>query len=336
MKKKVIIFTILILLVIAGGVFWWWQSGKKTTEEKGEKSRILEKIKSPISKGEGKIAFVSAGNIHIINPDRTNEARLTKGAQPIWSPNGKRIAYLIEEENIYLINQDGQEKLKVVENIEGTYSRRYFSWSPDSKEIVFVKDGSIWVINTDRSNLIRIIKGNDIISPVFSPDGNKIAYFEKENGQECFRVINRDGSGKTTLAKDYFDRPLTLNWSPNGKKIVYETDDNGGQIYVVDADGTNNFLLDSGFAGPAIFLPDGKKIAYIRSFSGADNRLFVINPDGTNKKEIVKGGTMESLSCSPDGKKIVFDMDEQIYIVNSDGTGLTKIAYGFLPQWSPR
>jgi len=41
-------------------------------------------------------------------------------------------------------------------------------------------------------------------------------------------------------------------------------------------------------------------------------------------------------SWSPDGKRIAFEIDECVYIVNTDGSGLTKLIHGVFPQWSPR
>ena len=41
------------------------------------------------------------------------------------------------------------------------------------------------------------------------------------------------------------------------------------------------------------------------------------------------------VNWSPNGKKIVFDAREVIYVVNADGTGLTELVFGSHPQWIP-
>ena len=75
------------------------------------------------------------------------------------------------------------------------------------------------------------------------------------------------------------------------------------------------------------------------------NQIFVMNIDGTEKKQLTSGTMSGShIDCSPDGKKIVFIGAEttkrnDIYIMNSDGSQIKQItddSYHELdPKWSP-
>ncbi|GEM_PF-3423827 len=299
---------------------------------------------------EGKIAFVSAGNIHIINPDGTNEVRLTEGTSPVWSPDGKKIAYIGSigrytfESELYVINVDGTGKIKLAEG-------ESFSWSPDGRKILFIEgkvrkdlwekwytypiELSVCIVNVDGSNLVRLITditiGGHFGYPTLSPDGKKIAYISdvyisyiSGASNHNIYIMNPDGSDKTKLVEE---SPIEcFRWSPDGKKLTYSTPEG---LFIIDVDGTNKIKLAKGMHH--VWSPDGKKIAYSDS-----SNLWVMNPDGTGKTMIVEGGLYRSIfSWSPDGKKIVYGKDEAIYIVNADGSGLTKLVYGSYPQWSP-
>jgi predicted small lipoprotein YifL len=52
---------------------------------------------------------------------------------------------------------------------------------------------------------------------------------------------------------------------------------------------------------------------------------FVMNEDGTNVKQLTTIGRCYSAHFSPDGKRIVFDHEADIYIMNADGSGVTNL-----------
>lgn len=71
-----------------------------------------------------------------------------------------------------------------------------------------------------------------------------------------------------------------------------------------------------------------------------------MNADGTNKKTILRRGRNSTPSWSPDASQIVFVSDlkgQGVYIANSDGSGVCKLAplidsqflYTSMPTWSP-
>lgn len=160
-------------------------------------------------------------------------------------------------------------------------------------------------------------------------------------------VINSDGSGKTKLSSDVAEIVTnTLNdpkvikllreagynsvWSPDGKKIVRSTSSGlGSWIYIANTDDSNKTYLTEGW-DPA-WSPDGTTIAFIRFLAAWQTELCTIPADGTEEpKVLVKGDSPEAPIWSPDSEKIAFhEYSEQcIYVINADGTGKVKLAYG--------
>jgi len=97
-------------------------------------------------------------------------------------------------------------------------------------------------------------------------------------------------------------------------------------------------LLLSPLHAPAITYaqePIEGRIAYL----GPDGNLWMVNTDGSEKRQLTKTGDVnDPCSWSPDGKKIAFESNRDghfaIYVVNADGTGVTKLTRGRWPVWS--
>ena len=73
--------------------------------------------------------------------------------------------------------------------------------------------------------LLDLIEGAparpEVQSPVWSPDGRRIAFVSRRDGQGRSYVMNADGSGQRRLTRDarYLATPA---WSPDGRKIAFE------------------------------------------------------------------------------------------------------------------
>ena len=124
---------------------------------------------SPAWSPDGKkIAFLSNGHIYIMNADGRSVIRLTEegGRDPVWSPDGKKIAFESWREFI-VVNADGSNMIRPLRS--GLGEGTHLSWSPDSRKIAFDSRvphekyydpdarSNIWIINTDGSDLIKLI-----------------------------------------------------------------------------------------------------------------------------------------------------------------------------------
>ena len=152
-------------------------------------------------------------------------------------------------------------------------------WSPDGRKILFLREGSLYLMDSDGSGRMKLVDGQAISEHRWSPDGRMIAYVDVrqmgEDAVEDLWVIQADGTGKVRLTEDAFN----FSWSPDGR-LVYTSEADLADVHlrVINADGSGNARLTSQAAFQPAWSPDGTRIAFV-TLDAKD--LFVINPDGT-------------------------------------------------------
>ena len=234
--------------------------------------------------------------LYSVDPDGTGLARLTWSPtteqHPDWSPDGSRIAFgsfAEGRQSIHVMNFDGSGEHRVSPDGYDSDDMEP-AWSPDGSQIAFAStrpfNGSwhIWVMNADGSGL-RQVTSEFSTGPAWSPDGSRIAYLGSGGG---ISVVNADGSNAhqvTFPPAGYLDeRP---SWSPDGTQLAFPrrlTFGNDPQLYVVDADGSNERQLTTteGASRFPSWSPDGQQIVFTHI-----GRLSVIFADGTQMRPLI-------------------------------------------------
>jgi len=178
-------------------------------------------------------------DIWIMDADGGNKKQLTAGGDallPLWQPHGDRIAYLSDtsgKSEIWTVQSDGTGKTQVTFS-EGDVSG--YSWSPDGTRIACVvaappgtlPEFSLWVIESDGSGSEQLTTGNRDRTPVWSPDGARIA-FRSESRDRKLWVMESDGSGLAPLDPDN-PAYMMQQWSPDGRAIVVS---DGNDLYAI-------------------------------------------------------------------------------------------------------
>jgi TolB protein len=223
----------------------------------------------------------------------------------------------------------------------GNFSRTLLRWSPDGTKLVFSMSDRLHVLNVDGSGLRRITGPKDEIDigPAWSPDGRRLVFDSEGDGWTHLGVVNVDGSGERQLAEGSYETGTPAKvaggdaWSPDGHKIVYI--DLGERLAVMRPDGTHRRRLGGAVfaSGDPSWSPNGRKILF-----SAKGEIAVVNADGTGRHLVARG--LQPV-WSPNGRQIAFVsggvfLDEGVYVVNSDGSGLHKVGRaGEYPSWSP-
>ena len=151
----------------------------------------------------------------------------------------------------------------------------------------------------DGSNLQRITDGVDA---VWSPDGDRITFVSRRDGQTEVYVMDADGANQINLTKDSDARDERPSWSPDGDKVVFIKFQGGNSdIMVVNADGSDlvNLTNDGGGVAAsdgipllyqvAVWSPDGKQIAYELTNSSRSRRREASQARTTPRREALWG-----------------------------------------------
>ena len=275
---------------------------------------------------------------------------------PVWSPDGTRIALTryvraeeesIAVEEIFLIDADGTNLTQITNTEGGAYGASRPVWSPDGSRVAFIRfrdldpaptvsnvDTELLVVNADGTGqrIVADTDGDDH-NPVWSPDGTRIAFHHSTQSTTKILVVNSDGSGQRALARTRGEE-WGPQWSPDSARIAFTgVPGRSGipSVYVVGADGSDQTTLALG-ANPR-WSPDGTRIAFVDyGDTGATWEIVSISPDGMDLTPLSRTGpetVPTGLVWSPDGAFIAFasrhDGDEEIYVVNADGTGQTQL-----------
>ena len=263
---------------------------------------------------------------------------------PALSPNGSKLAYVTFWEygnaEIMTANFDGTDVRRLT-NDEALDTNP--SWSPDGRQIAFTtghyRAANLAVMDADGSNVrllapsIKLEGHPDGQPPVWSPDGNWIAFVGQEGSyEEGYRqvlyTVRPDGSDLTELGE------LALWWwskHETNRKILRGSPTS----------------LPFNKATVWWWSPDGKWITFV----GADelgeqdkvrrDLLYTVHPNGSGFNRLAEIHRLPV--WSPDSSRLAFiaaevdaDGEEQyaLYTVEANGLGLTRLAtMGYTPQW---
>lgn len=202
-----------------------------------------------------------------------------------------RVAYYEESSHqVCAMYADGRNKLCFDNDAYGFEVGRNIvpgSWSPDGSRFV-INAGSlgihIWELGGSITTFKEAIEGAVFYNPVWSPDGNYIAY---TIGPIQWSVIPEIGSFIDSLDgsvhRKIFPEGISMDWSPDGKRIAYSNDD----IFVVSLDGGDaiNLTQHPGNDGFPKWSPDGESIAFLSDRNGSWD-VFVMNADGSRARKV--------------------------------------------------
>ena len=187
----------------------------------------------------------------------------------------------------------------------------------------------------------------EVQTAAWSPDGRKLAFVSRRDGNNEIYVINADGNGQENLTQ-HPARDSHPSWSRDGRKLAFVSRrDGNSEIYVMNADGSglrNVTRTPWDDLDPA-WSPDGRAIAFVQKKCGPpDTRcatatayetyLSIVKADGSGLRRLTTHlAHVFNLSWSADGKTIRYGG----YLVSADGSGRSALPRNvpLAGAWSP-
>lgn len=324
-------------------------------------------------------------NFHIRPPDviylTTQDNQYDLWSIPAAGGNPRQLTSTGGQVYDYAVSHDGEQVVFSVNNAQagvdlwimardGSHKRELEScgkdrciqpdWSPDSKEIVYLKKGAdtinvtspsgIWVIDPNTGQTDYLFPGTDTS---WSPDGTYLAILDAGSGY--IRVLNIE-TGKGIQMTAQADIPP--QWYPNGEKMIYaDLATASGMPFVIlsQVDLTTNhvsrFLSNDAdkveYGIPAVS-PDGQFLVMSLRFlsGGLTKQIWFMALDGSHKLAITADESYYSAhySWDPQGTAVLFqrvklgdsqaDPEVMVWDRQSARTRLL-VNQGALPSWLP-
>jgi hypothetical protein len=253
----------------------------------------------------GSIAFVTyrhgSPEIYLINPDGSNETRLTDNfygdLDPAWSPDGSLIAFVTKQEgpaSLAVMKPDGSD-VKILN--AGNSVDAQPAWSSDSQHIVFssnkVGNEDIYIIDRDGENLTRLTeyRGQDY-DPTWSPNGTRIAFVSTRSGKPEIWIMNTDGTElENLIPSDIAEEDPT--WSPDSTRIAFTSRQDGSDLDIVVLTLETNEIINVTNSGvdsyePA-WSPDSTQLIFT-SAGFSKNDIYIISALGGESTNITENG----------------------------------------------
>ncbi len=271
---------------------------------------------------KGKIAFSVCSDIcdtddkksiWIMNADGTGAKKLIeKASEPSFSPDGSQIAYYHYSDGIYIINSDGTDPsagIPVAQPLEPGQKP-----TPAAGKKILA-DSVVGVLD-------------------WSHDGRLIAFSSRpgKSGNVSIDVAPPDGTAlKDPGARKTIVVGMGAAWAPDDTQFVFNTcrGSTCGIYKSGSAPGSEAVPVVGDNGSAPAWSPDGKKIVYQSEIDG-QKQLFLINPDGSGKKQLTSGSVLHvAAAWSLDGNFIYYRSPEGgswgIWRINADGTNPVKL-----------
>jgi eukaryotic-like serine/threonine-protein kinase len=220
--------------------------------------------------------------------------------------------------------------------------------SPDGKRLALaINDGKridIWVYELTHDTMTRLTFAGHNLSPIWTPDGQRITYRLLEKGGATDLYWTRaDGTGNTLRLTQTKTRKFLGSWHPDGKLLAFDElagDENvdatrsslgNSSIFILPMDGNEKLGWKPGEPKPlpgststedeASFSPDGRWLAY-RSNESGELEIYVRPYPGPGGKWQISTGGGSFPKWSPSGKELLYrTQDNRIMVVTYNASG---------------
>jgi Tol biopolymer transport system component len=291
------------------------------------------------------------------SPVQVSDCPSGRARGPIWSPDGKMIAFYFEPGLDSMSNElwivpvaENGKPLAPPSKIELPLETYHMvaSWTPDNKIGLQLKNpehNAVYTVPASGGKAVQVSPAGAPENPRWSPDGKRIYFRGFKDGPNISSVPA--GGGEVTIVlpfrsgkEAYESAPGGGNdISPDGKKLVFS----GGvrvdkdnvishevDIYTMPAEGGEPIKITKspGQDRFPCWSPDGKRVAFIRYSEPPKDKTYIMNicivsAEGGEVRQITSESDKVFWGCidwSPDGKSIAyFSKDKTIKVMPAEG-----------------
>ncbi|HFE39606.1 MAG TPA: hypothetical protein ENK06_14525 [Gammaproteobacteria bacterium] len=256
-----------------------------------------------------------------------------------WAPDSHRYIFIsdgaAENFDLYLGDTDHNQVKRITTN---TAIDNHAQWARDAKKIVFVSSRSghanlyLYNIQTEKIKPLLPTKSNTL-NPVWSPDGNKLAFMLGEaNNFQIYIIddINHPQRALRPITRLPHNNNIRPSWSPDGTKLAFFTVNQKAPLAqhwkivvapsedhppIQENDLTDKIVADqvvqNAFYGPA-WLADSQHIAYIHYLNERDNPIHTVNVNNKQQRRVVTNTKINrNVGCSTTNTLVFQTLDQQ-------------------------
>jgi Tol biopolymer transport system component/DNA-binding winged helix-turn-helix (wHTH) protein len=194
--------------------------------------------------------------------------------------------------------------------------------SPDGRRIaLWVEEGQaeVWIHEPSRGALTRTTLSGDNHSPMWSPDGTRLAF---ESGRRFVHQVfirPADGAGEDRQVTEGEHHHYLSDWSRDGRWLAYTEfhPATGADVWVTSADGTPDarpFARAAASEKEAVFSPDGRWLAYVSDESGQFEVYVQPFPGPGSRRQVSTNGGAEP-AWSTKGDELFYRNGRQMVAV---------------------
>ena len=253
-----------------------------------------------------------------------------RGSGPVWSLDGKVLAFVGkqgEKHGLMIAKTDGSDVTELV-SPEGSNSPlpgmgNQISWSPEGKQIAY--------ISSTPDDRAAEVSGDPLVITryLYKPDAGEGMTRFNDNRRLHIFVVDVGSKETRQLTKGNTDEH-SIDWSPDGKELLYLTNPEPNQDEFFNYDVFALKLADNSFRRITAtefneynpqWSPDGKRILFRGTRRGLtdrettmeDTHVWLMNADGSDRREIgaVIDQRQGSPKWAPDGNSVYFTVQER-------------------------
>lgn len=244
---------------------------------------------------------------------------------PAWSKDSRTVYYCSERGGISTVwkqARDGGKPVQVVQSPPDAV--RFLASSRRAPVLAYEADRRIFTVfenappkeaklicRTDErgpKTTYATYSGNNVSEFAVSPDGKRTALIIRGD----IFVCNNDKPGDARRVTDTPAKEVDVQWSPDGKRLVYASNRTGSyRLYLFElaTRETKPLTTGDGIDTDPFFSPDGKWIAFLRA---PKTGIFAIKPDGTGEQLLIQGPKISEFRWSPDSKWVAYTREDDI------------------------